>query len=83
MYDMCCSYMVLSNPHMKPRIQFIIIKIFMKIVKICPKSPWFTVPPLVGPTIIKNIFKMLSLPHLQLNLSFQRNHITKYVFMCK
>ena len=23
---MCCSYMVLTNPHMKPRIQFIIMK---------------------------------------------------------
>ena len=45
MYNMCCSYMVhvLTNPHMKPRIQFIIIKTFMKIVKICPKSPRFTV----------------------------------------
>ena len=40
---MCCSYKVLTNPHMKPRIQFIIMKIFMKIVKICPKSPQFTV----------------------------------------
>ena len=29
---------------MKARIKFIIMKIFMKIVKICPKSPWFTVP---------------------------------------
>ena len=28
---------------MKPGIQFIIMKIFMKIVKICPKSPRFTV----------------------------------------
>ena len=27
---------------MKPRIEFIIMKIFMKIVKICPKSPRFT-----------------------------------------
>ena len=34
--------MVLTNPHMKPRIEFIIMKIFMKIVKICPKSPRFT-----------------------------------------
>ena len=42
-YNMCCSYMVLTNPHMKHWIQFIIMKIFMKIVKICPKSPWFTV----------------------------------------
>ena len=41
--NVCCSYMVLTNPHMKPRIQFIIMKIFMKIVKICPKSPWFTI----------------------------------------
>ena len=29
---------------MKPRIQFIIMKIFMNIVKFCPKSLWFTVP---------------------------------------
>ena len=35
--------MVLTKPHMKPGIQFIIMKIFMKIVKICPKSPRFTV----------------------------------------
>ena len=35
--------MVLTNPHMKPRIEFIIMKIFMEIVKICPKSPRFTV----------------------------------------
>ena len=35
--------MVLTNPHMKPRIEFIIMKIFMKIVKICPKSPQFMV----------------------------------------
>ena len=28
---------------MKCRIEFIIMKIFMKIVKICPKSPRFTV----------------------------------------
>ena len=42
-YNMWCSYMVLTNPHMKPRIEFIIMKIFMKIVKICPKSPRFTV----------------------------------------
>ena len=43
-YGMCCSYIVLANPIMKLRIQFIIMKIFMKIVKICPKSPRFTVP---------------------------------------
>ena len=42
-YNMWCSNMVLTNPHMKFRIEFIIMKIFMKIVKICPKSPWFTV----------------------------------------
>ena len=42
-YGMCCSYIVLANPNMKLRIQFIIMKIFMKIVKICPKSPRFTV----------------------------------------
>ena len=42
-YNMCCSYMVLTNPHVKPWIQFIIMKIFMKIVQICPKSPRFTV----------------------------------------
>ena len=35
--------MVLTNPHVKFRIEFIIMKIFMKIVKICPKSPRFTV----------------------------------------
>ena len=35
--------MVLTNPHIKPRIEFIIMKIFMKIVKICPKSLRFTV----------------------------------------
>ena len=40
---MCCSYHGLANPNMKLRIQFIIMKIFMKIVKICPKSPRFTV----------------------------------------
>ena len=40
-YNMWCSYMVLTNPHMKPRNEFIIMKIFMKIVKICPKSPRF------------------------------------------
>ena len=41
---MCCSYIVvLANPNMKLGIQFIIMKIFMKIVKICPKSPRFTV----------------------------------------
>ena len=42
---MCCSYMVhvLTNPQVKPQIQFIIMKIFMKIVQICPKSPRFTV----------------------------------------
>ena len=28
---------------MKPRMEFIIMKIFMNIVKICPKSPRFTV----------------------------------------
>ena len=43
LYGMCCSYIVLANPNMKLRIKFIIIKIFMKIVKICPKSPRFTV----------------------------------------
>ena len=44
-YNMYCSYMVHSNPHtcMNPWIQFIIMKIFMKIVQNCPKSPWFTV----------------------------------------
>ena len=42
-YSMWCSYMVLTNPHMKPRIEFIIMKIFMQIVKICPKSPRFTI----------------------------------------
>ena len=31
-YNMCSSYMVVTNPHMKPWIQFIIMKIFMKIV---------------------------------------------------
>ena len=41
--NMWCSYMVLTNPHMKPRIEFVIKKIFMKIVKICPKSPRFMV----------------------------------------
>ena len=30
-YGMCCSYIVLANPIMKLRIQFIIMKIFMKI----------------------------------------------------
>ena len=43
-YNMCCSYMVLTNPYVKPWIQFIIMKILMKIVQICPKSPRFTVP---------------------------------------
>ena len=43
LYNMWCSYMVLTNPHMKPRIELIIMKIFMKIVKICPKSPRFMV----------------------------------------
>ena len=43
-YNMWCSNMVLTNPHMKFRIEFIIMKIFMKLVKICPKSPRFTVP---------------------------------------
>ena len=43
MYGICCSYIVLANPNMKLRIQFIIMKIIMKIVKICPKSPRFTV----------------------------------------
>ena len=38
---MYCSYMVFINPHMKPRIELIIMKIFMKIVKICPKSMVF------------------------------------------
>ena len=42
-YNMCCSYMALTNPHMKHWIQFIIMKIFMKILIICPKSPRFTV----------------------------------------
>ena len=42
-YNMWCSNMVLTNPHMKFRIEFIIMKIFMKLVKICPKSPRFTV----------------------------------------
>ena len=33
--NMCCSHMVLTNPHMKPWNQiFIIMKIFMKTVKI-------------------------------------------------
>ena len=41
MYGICCSYIVLANPNMKLRIQFIIMKIIMKIVKICPKSPRF------------------------------------------
>ena len=36
--------MVVTNPHVKSWIQFIIMKIFMKIVQICPKSPRFTVP---------------------------------------
>ena len=43
-YNMWCSNMVLTNPHMKCRIEFIIMRIFMKIMKICPKSPRFTVP---------------------------------------
>ena len=29
--------LALTNPHIKPRIEFIIMKILMKIVKICPK----------------------------------------------
>ena len=36
-HGLCCSYVVLANPNMKLRIQFIIMKIFMKVVKICPK----------------------------------------------
>ena len=32
-YNMCCSYMVFTNPPMKPKFQFIIMKIFIKIVK--------------------------------------------------
>ena len=47
-YNMWCSYMVLTNPHMRPRIEFIIMKIFMKIMKICPKSPRVTVFKLVS-----------------------------------
>ena len=39
---MWCSYMILTNPHMQTRIEFIIMKISMKIMKICPKSPRFT-----------------------------------------
>ena len=42
-YNMWCSNMVLTNAHMKFRIEFIIMKIFMNIVQICPKSPRFTV----------------------------------------
>ena len=42
-YNMCCSYMVLTSPNINPWIQFITMKIFMKIVQICPKSPRFTV----------------------------------------
>ena len=42
-HNMTCSNMVLANTNMKPRIQFIIMKIFMKIVQICPKPPRFTV----------------------------------------
>ena len=38
-YHMCCSYVVFTNPHMKPWIQFTIMKIFMKIVKISLNSP--------------------------------------------
>ena len=41
---MCCSYIVFANPDMKLRIQSIIMKIFMQLMKICPKSPQFTVP---------------------------------------
>ena len=51
-YNMWCSNMVLTNPHMKFRIEFIIMKIFMKIVKICPKSPRFTVIMIVVMIII-------------------------------
>ena len=42
-YNMWCSYMVLTNPRIRPRLEFIIMKIFIKIVKICSKSPPFTV----------------------------------------
>ena len=55
-YNMWRSYMVLTNPHMKPRIKFIIMKIFMKIVKICPKSPRFTVFYLLPTNFLKIAF---------------------------
>ena len=54
-YNMWCSYMVLTNPHMKPRIKFIIMKILMKIVKICPKSPRFTVLKILNITRLPNL----------------------------
>ena len=56
-YGMCCSYIVLANPNMKLRIKFIIMKIFMKIVKICPKSPRFTVMKNTMKIIVEFIFK--------------------------
>ena len=54
-------YMVLTKPHMKPGIQFIIMKIFMKIVKICPKSPRFTVCNLVLVIFCMEVLKVLQL----------------------
>ena len=32
-HDMCCSHMVIPYPHVKCRVQFIITKISMKLVK--------------------------------------------------
>ena len=57
---------------MKPITEFIIMKIFMKIVKICPKSPRFTVL----------VFK---LDGTILELSVHFTHITQvlYYIICK
>ena len=62
-YNMWCSYMALTKPHMKPGIQFIIMKIFMKIMKICPKSPRFTVLFIViSNRMISNFYKDMLAP---------------------
>ena len=52
---MCCSYIVLTNAHMKPRIQFIIMKIFMKIVENLSK-----VTPIYGTKNFKACIKLCS-----------------------
>ena len=83
-YNMWCSNMVLTNAHLKFRIEFIIMQIFMKIVKICPKSPRFTVHQISPIQAVNNLYiQIIIFPNQSAHIHNlpDRRQTSKFQFM--